>query len=77
MVLAKYIEIGQTVSAGFSVFKAFDVCSPMSELEFFAKLSSIDVSATWCWSENKKNVNTAAGIRSFARLSKRYEIIPF
>ncbi|MEK7626981.1 MAG: efflux RND transporter periplasmic adaptor subunit [Patescibacteria group bacterium] len=70
MVLAKYIEIGQTVSAGFSVFKAFDVCSPMSELEFFAKLSSIDVSAVRVGQKIKINVNTAAGIREFCSVVK-------
>lgn len=65
IVLAKYIEIGQTVSAGFSVFKAFDVCSPISELEFFAKVNSIDISAVRVSQKIKINVNTAAGIREF------------
>ena len=65
MILAKYIEIGQTVSAGFSVFKAFDVCSPISELDFFAKVNSIDISAVHVGQKIKINVNTAAGIKEF------------
>ena len=65
MVLAKYVEIGQTVSAGFSVFKMFDVCSPINELEFFAKVNSIDISAVYTGQKIKININTAAGIKEF------------
>ncbi|OWK27277.1 MAG: hypothetical protein US76_02460 [Parcubacteria group bacterium GW2011_GWA2_38_13b] len=65
IVLAKYVEMGQTVSAGFSVHKMFDVCSPMSELNFFAKVNSIDFSAVRVGQKIKINVNTAAGIKGF------------
>lgn len=68
IVLAKYVEIGQTVSAGFSVFKMFDICSSISELEFFAKVNSIDISAVQIGQKIKIKVNTAAGIREFCSI---------
>jgi len=43
----------------------FDVCSPINELEFFAKVNSIDISAVYTGQKIKININTAAGIKEF------------